>query len=202
MREYTIVNILYTRKSPVRMSELIAEVGLSERTLRDVIRALDKTGEANGFGIRMIRGQGYLLEIGDEAKFSSYQEKGMLQLDQVDLDNKQSRQQYLLFYLLQNDNYQSMDNMAEEIGVSRSTIISDLKEVEQRLAAFRLSLKRRAHYGMKIEGKSKTSVKPFLTLSCNRVIRCSIRRIFMLLVRTLMLSSLRDFYCKSSRKKN
>lgn len=55
MREYTIVNILYTRKSPVRMSELIAEVGLSERTLRDVIRALDKTGEANGFGIRMIR---------------------------------------------------------------------------------------------------------------------------------------------------
>ncbi|MEK4039473.1 BglG family transcription antiterminator [Paenibacillus sp. FSL L8-0493] len=161
MREYTIVNILYTRKSPVRMSELIAEVGLSERTLRDVIRALDKTGEANGFGIRMIRGQGYLLEIGDEAKFSSYQEKGMLQLDQVDLDNKQSRQQYLLFYLLQNDGYQSMDNMAEEIGVSRSTIISDLKEVEQRLAAFRLSLKRRAHYGMKIEGEEQDFRKAF-----------------------------------------
>lgn len=63
VREYTIVNILYTRKSPVRMSELIAEVGLSERTLRDVIRALDKTGEANGFGIRMIRVSG--LSIGD-----------------------------------------------------------------------------------------------------------------------------------------
>ncbi|MBT2290289.1 transcription antiterminator [Paenibacillus albidus] len=161
MREYTIVNILFTRKVPVRMSELMAEVGLSERTIRDVLRALDKTGEVNGFRVRMIRGQGYLLEISSESKFGEYREKGLLKLDQVDLDNKQSRQQYLLFYLLHSDSYQSMDKMAEEIGVSRSTIISDLKEVEQRLRAFRLSLARRAHYGMKIEGDEQDFRKAF-----------------------------------------
>ncbi|MBW4081086.1 BglG family transcription antiterminator [Paenibacillus sp. S150] len=161
MREYTIVNILFTRKMPVRMGELIAEVGLSERTIRDVIRSLDKTGEANGFRVRMIRGQGYLLDISDEPRFSAYWEKGLLQRDQVDLDNRQSRQQYLLFYLLQSDDFRSMDRMAEEMGISRSTIISDLKEVEQRLSPFRLTLTRRAHYGMKIEGDEKDFRKAF-----------------------------------------
>ncbi|ASA21552.1 BglG family transcription antiterminator [Paenibacillus donghaensis] len=161
MREFTIVNILYNRKVSVRMNELVTEVGMSERTIRDVIRSLDKTGEANGFEVRMIRGQGYLLEISDETRFSKYLEKGLLQLDQVDLDNKQSRQQYLLFYLLQNDGYQSMDNMSEEIGISRSTMISDLKEVEQRLAAFKLTLSRRAHYGIMIEGDEQDFRKAF-----------------------------------------
>lgn len=161
MREYTIINILYTRKVPVKMNELTAELGLSERTVRDVLRILDKTGEKHGFEIRMIRGQGYLLEIRDARRFKAYQEKGLLQSDQVDLNNKQSRQQYLLFYLLQSDSHQSMDHMAEEMGVSRSTIISDLKEVEQRLAAFRLKLDRRAHYGMKIEGDEKDFRKAF-----------------------------------------
>ncbi|AIQ54508.1 BglG family transcription antiterminator [Paenibacillus sp. FSL R7-0331] len=161
MREYTIVNILYTRKVPVKMNELTAELGLSERTVRDVLRSLDKTAERHGFGIRMIRGQGYLLEIRDEQQFYLYREKAMLQSNEVDLDNKQSRQQYLLFYLLQSDSHQSMDRMAEEMGVSRSTIISDLKEVEQRLAAFRLKLARRAHYGMRIEGDEKDFRKAF-----------------------------------------
>lgn len=161
MREYTIVNILLSRKVPVKMGELIAEVGLSERTVRDIIRSLDKTGEAHGFQIRMIRGQGYQLEIKEPELFQIYREKGLLQSDQVDLDNKQSRQQYLLFYLLQSDSYRSIDKMAEEIGVSRSTIISDLKEVEQRLGAFRLSLARRAHYGLKIEGDEKDFRKAF-----------------------------------------
>ncbi|WNS46345.1 BglG family transcription antiterminator [Paenibacillus sp. MMS20-IR301] len=161
MREYTIVNILLNRNVPVKMGELMAEVGLSERTVRDIIRSLGKTGAAHGFQVRMIRGQGYQLEVKEPEAFRIYREKGLLQSDQVDLDNKQSRQQFLLFYLLQSSSYQSMDKMAEEMGVSRSTIISDLKEVEQRLGAFRLSLARRAHYGMKIEGDEKDFRKAF-----------------------------------------
>ncbi|KAF6617347.1 lichenan operon transcriptional antiterminator [Paenibacillus jamilae] len=161
MKEYTIVHILFTRQVPVKMSELITKVGLSERTIRDVLRSLARMGEAHGFRIRMIRNQGYLLEIKNSERFKVYLEKGLVQRDRVDQGNKQSRQQYLLFNLLQSDTFQSMDRMAEEIGVSRSTIIADLKEVEQQLAAFRLSLTRRAHYGMKIEGDEKDFRKAF-----------------------------------------
>jgi lichenan operon transcriptional antiterminator len=143
------------------MSELIAEIGLSERTVRDIIRSLEKGGEQHGFRIKMIRGQGYLLQIEDEASFQRYQEQGHFKSSLIDLDNKEDRQRYLLFYLLQNNSFTSMEKLADEMGISRSTVVSDLKEVEQRLAHFSLTLNRRAHYGMRIEGDEQNYRKAF-----------------------------------------
>jgi lichenan operon transcriptional antiterminator len=143
------------------MSELIAEIGLSERTVRDIIRSLEKSGEQQGFRIKMIRGQGYMLQIEDEASFACYQEKGQFKSNLIDLDNKEDRQRYLLFYLLQNNSFTSMEKLADEMGISRSTVVSDLKEVEQRLAHFSLTLNRRAHYGMRIEGDEQNYRKAF-----------------------------------------
>ncbi|GJM75772.1 hypothetical protein HMSSN036_79880 [Paenibacillus macerans] len=67
----------------------------------------------------------------------------------------------MLLYLFQSDSFQSMERLAEEIGVSRSTIIADLKEVEQQLEVFGLKLSRKAHYGMKIEGDEQNFRKAF-----------------------------------------
>lgn len=162
MRELRVINILLSAYPyPVKMSELIAEIGLSERTVRDIIRSLEKSGEQQGFRIKMIRGQGYMLQIEDEASFACYQEKGQFKSNLIDLDNKEDRQRYLLFYLLQNNSFTSMEKLADEIGISRSTVVSDLKEVEQRLAHFSLTLNRRAHYGMRIEGDEQNYRKAF-----------------------------------------
>lgn len=162
MRELRVINILLSAYPyPVKMSELIAEIGLSERTVRDIIRSLEKSGEQQGFRIKMIRGQGYMLQIEDEASFACYQEKGQFKSNLIDLDNKEDRQRYLLFYLLQNNSFTSMEKLADEMGISRSTVVSDLKEVEQRLAHFSLTLNRRAHYGMRIEGDEQNYRKAF-----------------------------------------
>ncbi|WP_334074824.1 MULTISPECIES: BglG family transcription antiterminator [Paenibacillus] len=162
MRERKIVDLLTGSQVPVKMSELTLELGLAERTVRELIRSLNKEGEKNGFHIRMIRGQGYRLEMTDETRFKAYR----LQMKEdrrnnVDLNNKTARQQYLLFYLFQNNSFQSMERLADEIGVSRSTIIVDLKEVEQRIEPFGLKLSRKAHYGMKIEGDEQNFRKAF-----------------------------------------
>lgn len=162
MRELRVINILLSAHPyPVKMSELIAEIGLSERTVRDIIRSLEKSGEQHGFRIKMIRGQGYLLQIEDKASFERYQEQGHFKSTLIDLDNKEDRQRYLLFYLLQNNSFTSMEKLADEMGISRSTVVSDLKEVEQRLAHFSLTLNRRAHYGMRIEGDEQNYRKAF-----------------------------------------
>lgn len=162
MRELRVINILLSAYPyPVKMSELIAEIGLSERTVRDIIRSLEKSGEQYGFRIKMIRGQGYLLQIEDEASFERYQEQGHFKSSMIDLDNKEDRQRYLLFCLLQNNSFTSMEKLADEMGISRSTVVSDLKEVEQRLAHFSLTLNRRAHYGMRIEGDEQNYRKAF-----------------------------------------
>ncbi|RRJ62072.1 PRD domain-containing protein [Paenibacillus oralis] len=161
MREYTILHILYTKRLPVRMSELIAEVGLGERTVRGVIRSLDRTGAKHGFGIKTIRNQGFLLEIEEENRFAAYLEHVRRLRSMVDSDNAASRQQYIIYYLLQSDAFKSMDQVAEEMGISRTTLTSDLKEVELKIAPFQLELLRRSHYGVKIEGEEKNIRKAF-----------------------------------------
>ncbi|MEK5161996.1 BglG family transcription antiterminator [Paenibacillus sp. FSL R5-0527] len=162
MRERKIVDLLTGSQAPVKMSELTHQLGLAERTVRELIRGLNKDGEKSGFHIRMIRGQGYRLEITDETSFKAYRLQMKKQRENnVDLNNKAARQQYLLLYLFQSDSFQSMERLAEEIGVSRSTIIADLKEVEQQLEVFGLKLSRKAHYGMKIEGDEQNFRKAF-----------------------------------------
>ncbi len=161
MREYTILNILFTKKLPVKMSELVAEVELSERTVRGVVRSLEKAGEKQGFCIRMIRNQGYLLETEDESRFLAYMEHLSLKRDIVGSDNIAARQQHLIYYLLQSDTFRPIDELADELGISRSTLISDMKEVELQFKAFQLKLQRRSHYGVKIEGDEKNIRQAF-----------------------------------------
>lgn len=162
MREHRVISILLSAQySPVKMTELTAQLGLSERTLRDVIRSLEKTGIRHGFNIKVIRGQGYQLEIVDEYKFNQYYKQGRFNSELIDPDNREDRQRYLLFYLLQNNSYTSMGKLASQMGISKSTIISDLKEVEQRLANFSLTLNRRVYYGMRIEGDEQNYRKAF-----------------------------------------
>ncbi|GJM75771.1 hypothetical protein HMSSN036_79870 [Paenibacillus macerans] len=72
MRERKIVDLLTGSQAPVKMSELTHQLGLAERTVRELIRGLNKDGEKSGFHIRMIRGQGYRLEITDETSFKAY----------------------------------------------------------------------------------------------------------------------------------
>ncbi|MBA9087934.1 lichenan operon transcriptional antiterminator [Fontibacillus solani] len=162
MREHRVIRILLSAHPYlVKMSELTAQLGLSERTVRDIIRALERSGEHHGFRIKMIRGQGYQLHVVDESSFAHYQEQGQFNSSLIDPDNKEDRQRYLLFYMLQSNSFTSMEKLAEQMGISRSTIISDLKEVEQRLANFSLILNRRAHYGMRIEGEEQNYRRAF-----------------------------------------
>lgn len=162
MREHRVINILLSAQHhPVKMNEFIAELGLSERTVRDIIRSLEKSGIQHGFRMKVIRGQGYQLQIVDESKFRQYHEQGRFDSRLLDPDNKEDRQRYLLFYLLQNNSYTTMEKLATQMGISRSTIISDLKEVEHRLANFSLTLNRRVYHGMRIEGDEQNYRKAF-----------------------------------------
>ncbi|WP_431088568.1 BglG family transcription antiterminator [Paenibacillus sp. 8b26] len=159
MREHTILKILFKKKLPVKIKELVAEMGLSERTLREVIHSLNKTGDEHGFQVQLIRGQGYSLCIGNESAFAEYMRED--EDKRIDLNNKEERQHCLLANLLRHDSFQSMEKLADQIGISRSTILSDLREVEEQLKPYKLSITRRSYYGIKIEGDEKDFRKAF-----------------------------------------
>ena len=161
MREYTILNILHTSSLPVKMSALMDQLGVGERTIRGMIRSLDDAGKKHGFTIKTVRNQGFLLQIEDQEQFLAYLDHGRRLRNTVIVDSPSSRQQYIAYCLLQSSSYKSMEQIAEQMGISRTTLISDLKQVEQNIAAFELRLQRRPHYGVRITGDEKNIRKAF-----------------------------------------
>lgn len=161
MRQHKLMMLLHDSKTPVHMNELIAALGVSERTVRESIRQLGQAGERHGYCIRMIRNQGYALEVTDPERFRSYMANETAEEHRIDLNDRSARQQQVLFCLLQTQDYVPMDRLADEMGISRSTLLADLKEVEERLAVFRLNLTRRAHYGIRVEGNEENFRKAF-----------------------------------------
>ncbi len=94
---------------------------------------------------------GYRLVITDVRKFSEFirtQDKRF----QIP-SNTEERVSYLLLRLVNSDDYLKIDDLADELYISRNTISIDLKRVEQTLMDYNLSLERRPAYGCRLAGK-------------------------------------------------
>ncbi|WP_018887411.1 BglG family transcription antiterminator [Paenibacillus massiliensis] len=162
MREWIILDLLYKRgNQPLRMNELITEMNLSERTLQDAIRSLEKAGLNNGFLIHRIRGQGYTLEVTDSTLLENYMQDGRAKQKAAYPADKEERRLQLIRLLLQSNSYQPIDFLAEQLDVSRSTLIADLNAAELALDEFELTLSRRSHYGILVEGGERNFRKAF-----------------------------------------
>src|SRR5690625_6947106 len=66
---------------------------------------------------------------------------------------QQERITYLIKRLLLHDTYNKMDDLADEIYVSKSTIQNDLIDVKKLVAEYEIVVESRPNYGLKISGK-------------------------------------------------
>src|SRR5690625_5588918 len=66
---------------------------------------------------------------------------------------QQERITYLIKRLLLHDTYIKMDDLADEIYVSKSTIENDLIDVKKLVAEYEIVVESRPNYGLKISGK-------------------------------------------------
>ena len=60
---------------------------------------------------------------------------------------------HIIRRLLLNDGYLKLEDLADEIYVSKSTIQNDLKLVKQRLGEIRHPIDFRPHYGLRVSGR-------------------------------------------------
>lgn len=156
MREKILVDLLYETISPVSLDELSHAMNLSESTIRKLIKEINDG--KNGFSILIERGRGYSLNVEDYKVFERYRS----QLDEkIDLNNVDQRAEALLFYILQSDNYVTIEELMDSILVSRSTISKDLKIVEEKLSEFHLAIEKRPHYGVKVIGEERELRRAF-----------------------------------------
>ena len=108
----------------------------------------------NGFSIHFDKGKGYYLSVENEELFNIFLSKKDSPFFS-DSMSKDQRIQTILYLLFQSNDYISYEKISEILSVSKSTIIRDVRTIEEILNEDDLSLNKKAHFGIKIEGNEK-----------------------------------------------
>ncbi|WHZ05018.1 BglG family transcription antiterminator [Neobacillus sp. YX16] len=149
MRRDLILQYLYQKGKSLTSHEIESEFAISNRTLRNELKELNVIGEKSGFVIQKKRGVGYLLHVVNQEMVQSYLEeiKGALapDLPRVRVSN-------IIMLLLQTTEFQTIDMFADSLMISRSTVLSDMVEVERQVRIFDLKVEAKSRYGVRLLG--------------------------------------------------
>ncbi len=127
-----------------------AELNTSTKTVRNLIKQLEEALRNNGAHIIAKHGYGYQIKVYDKEKLNKFLNPGK---SSYLPDTSMERVQYLLEYLLNSKDYVKTENLSDMLYVSKKTLASDLKEVEQLLKRYDISLVRKPYYGIKAVGE-------------------------------------------------
>ena len=152
-----ILNLLVERV-PVTSETLAKQLQLSSKTVRTEMKELQKALDKEGAHLYSRTNAGYYLEITDRKQYdrflSSLQGNGDMPVD------SQERIRYILEVLLENDgDYIKLDDLAEQLYISRSRLVADLNEVKAILKEYHLSMEAKPHYGFRLKAGDEMDVR-------------------------------------------
>ncbi|KMK18594.1 transcription antiterminator BglG [Pluralibacter gergoviae] len=140
--------------------ELAQRLGVSTRTVRADITALNALMAQSGAQFVLARGSGYRLRVDDPARYQALLEAHPRALRIPRTGSE--RVHYLLVRFLTSAFSLKLEDLADEWFVSRATIQSDMAEVREYLARYQLTLETRPRHGVKLFG-SETAIRACLT---------------------------------------
>ncbi|GAA0742345.1 BglG family transcription antiterminator [Clostridium oceanicum] len=152
MREKIILEKLIESNNYISLDFFSQRLGVTTRTTRKHMKNLIDSGKTNGFSMEFKRKEGYYLKIKDKKLMNEYLKK--LDKFKVDEDPKQ-RVKKILFILLTSVEYVTVSKFSNILSVSRSTIIKEIKEVENKIHSYNLRLIKKRYYGLIIEGEEE-----------------------------------------------
>lgn len=145
MREKDILTIL-EKNQYVDLETLARSIGVSSRTIRNDLKEL-QIGN-NSFLIEKSKKTGYSLTILNVQAYQEY----LASLEMNNVEMQEERVGTLLILILVTTEFQTIQQLSQELLVSTSQIKKDLTKLEKILQATQLKLERKAHYGIRITG--------------------------------------------------
>lgn len=154
-RMMLILKELMSSKSPITSNDLANRIQVTSRTIRNDIKELNEILLQSGGCIKSTRGIGYELEIKNTKTFKLFLQD-MLQNSAI-LANKspntpEERINYIIRKLLIANCYIKLDEIADELYISKSTLQNDLIDVRKKLKSFKLEIESKPYYGVKVKG--------------------------------------------------
>ncbi|NRY63715.1 BglG family transcription antiterminator [Clostridium beijerinckii] len=119
---------------------------VSKRTIQSDISYLMRISASKGFEIHIKRVVGYLLEIKDDELFGKF----LKTLDENIVFKIKERPSQVLAFLSVQDEYISMDKVADTFQVSKTLIKHDIKKVEELAKGYHMALEKKSHHGIRI----------------------------------------------------
>jgi len=149
-RVIKIVEYLSREQHMVSGKELGTQLGVNARTIRQDISQY--RGWLNSFGISIISEgrNGYRIQAGNEDIKNLHLS---YQLDEPALDDMETRIRYILDVLLNSKEWLTIDELSEQIWVSRSTMNRIIKKILEILKPYNIAFVTRPRYGIRLEGR-------------------------------------------------
>ena len=154
MLDYRMKKIIIelSDKKYVTASELAKILDLNEKTVRTTIAKMRDSVDEYGVEIEAKTRKGYHLIINDKNKYQKLINDDAFLLKTDIPNNSKEREEWLLDYLLKQHKFVRIDDLSEMLYVSRSTITNDLRNVEDILKNYHITLIRRPNYGLHVQG--------------------------------------------------
>lgn len=141
--------ILCMEKDICNIESMASELNVTDRSIRNYIKQLNKDLGLRIANIVYIKGKGYQLKIYNKELFDALIEKN--KRDTISLNSREDRVRYILEYLIDLEGVVTLEQLAEEICVGRTTLVNDFKVVKKILKSFNLNLINKQNSGMRID---------------------------------------------------
>jgi len=145
-----ILDILLSKEN-VTSFQISSMIGLSEKTVRTRLKTIADELFNNGAKLVSKTGFGYYIVILNRSKFDLWIDQIKNRAEDIPSTSTE-RVDYLLTLLIEKLEYIKIDDLTDELYVSRNTITSDIKKVEEILEYYKLKIVRKPNHGLKIEG--------------------------------------------------
>lgn len=150
-RIYKIAEILLDSKKPATVSEIAKKLMVSNKTVRNDFKKLEELVNESGLKLCKKTGVGTTIE-GSEEKKLYLLDMIKKSTNYIEPYSPEDRQNYILKRLFMTKSNVTIQEIAEELYVSRVTIHKDLQNVEKWLNGFDLKLFRKTNHGIEIIG--------------------------------------------------
>lgn len=148
-RQYQIVlELMNTRY--LTGNELALKLKMSSRSIRTMIKDINCEIEQHGAFVESSKAYGYSLEIRDMDAFLILMQEESLHRE--DINDPQERLLFLFQKFIQSDQYFKLDDLCEELCLSRTQLKQSIKILRAYFETYDLHLEAKPHAGIRLEG--------------------------------------------------
>lgn len=143
--EIEIIRCLFEfRQTYITSSEIAQDIGISDKTVRKYINNIKVTINDYGAQIEMKKGSGYRLIIDDEKSFymliEVLNDQTTLGDNTTLLSDNNERERFIIGAILLESRSFTIDDVAENLFISKSTVSSINQKIRHRIKSYNLSL--------------------------------------------------------------